>query len=67
MEGTALLSFTMDSEGRVLSRSLERSSGSDILDRAALDMIDRASPLPIPSGAPPSRLTVVVPVTFALR
>lgn len=49
-EGTALLSFGMDRDGRVLAYYLVRSSGCPELDDEVLAMIVRASPLP---PAPP--------------
>ncbi len=66
-QGVAHIRFTMNRQGQVLNASILRSSGSAALDRAALDTIRRAQPLPpIPNGRPdPSELTV--PVEFFLR
>jgi protein TonB len=45
-----------------------RSSGSSLLDRATLDLIARAQPLPAP---PPdihgSQIAIVVPINYNLR
>lgn len=46
--GTTQLRFVVDSEGRVLSYELTSKSGSASLDRATLEMIRRAQPLPVP-------------------
>lgn len=57
--------FVMNREGRVLTARVERSSGHPALDRAALDMLTRAQPLPRPPAevlAEPIEL--VVPVEF---
>lgn len=66
-EGTALLSFGMDRDGRVLGYSIVRSSGCPELDSEALAMIERASPLP---PAPPEIrqqiVQLVVPVRFRM-
>lgn len=67
-QGTVYVRFTMDRQGRVVVSSLARSSGSPALDRAALDMLKRAQPLP----APPPEVTgeqieITVPVEFFLR
>jgi protein TonB len=66
-EGTALLSFGMDREGRVLGYYLVRSSGYPELDDEVLAMIERASPLP---PAPPEIrqqiVQLVVPVRFRM-
>ena len=47
-EGIAYVRFTMDREGRVLSKEMERYAGWRLLDREALDLLDRAQPLPPP-------------------
>ncbi|GGZ32692.1 energy transducer TonB family protein [Asticcacaulis endophyticus] len=47
-QGVVQVRFTMDRQGRVLKGSVVRSSGSAALDRAALDTLKRASPLPRP-------------------
>ena len=66
-EGTALLSFGMDRDGRVVGFYLVRSSGCPELDDEVLAMIERASPLP---PAPPELreqiVQLVVPVRFRL-
>lgn len=68
LRGVAVLTFTMDRAGRVLSQSLRDSSGHALLDQAALDMLVRAQPLPPP---PPevegAMLTLSVPVKFTLN
>lgn len=67
-EGTAYLYFVIDREGKVLDFSLRRSSGHGSLDRATVEMIKRASPLPeIPDSMAVVRLELVIPVQFQLR
>lgn len=46
--GTAFLHFVLDRQGSVLSFRITRSSGNAALDAATLDMIQRASPVPVP-------------------
>jgi len=46
--GINRLNFVVDGEGRVLSYNLVGRSGSASLDRATLEMIRKAQPLPIP-------------------
>ena len=66
--GTVRLSFTMDRNGHVLSRHIDGSSGSAILDREVLSMIERAQPLPaFPASMPQTRMTLVVPIRFSIR
>ena len=67
-EGTALLYFVMDRQGRVLSYRLQRSSGYPILDGEVEEMIRRAQPLPaVPSSFGGASLEFVIPVQFHLR
>ncbi|GEK96382.1 hypothetical protein GKA01_15790 [Gluconobacter kanchanaburiensis NBRC 103587] len=67
-EGTSLLHFVMDRKGHVLSASLSRSAGYDLLDAETLALIRRAEPLPIPpdsvQGDP---LSLTVPIEFYLE
>jgi protein TonB len=66
-EGTALLSFGMDRDGRVLGYRLVRSSGSPELDDEAFAMIVRASPLPpVPPEINAEVVQLVVPVRFRM-
>jgi periplasmic protein TonB len=66
--GTVRLSFTMDRNGRVLSRHIQGSSGSAALDHEVLAMIERAQPLPaFPPSMPQARMTLVVPIRFSLH
>ncbi len=67
-QGAPYIRFVMNREGHVLSSRLERSSGSPDLDREAVALPKRASPLPKPpQDKPGEMLEVVVPVEFFLR
>ena len=66
-EGTALLSFSIDRNGRVLGYFLVRSSGYADLDDEVLAMIQRASPLPpVPPELGDGVVQLVVPVRFRM-
>jgi len=44
------------------------SSGSHILDRETLAMIERASPLPAPPAeVPGARIPIVIPISYSIR
>ena len=67
-EGTAMLHFSMDRKGHVLSVSIRTSSGHRVLDEETLALVRRAEPLPAPpdsiEGNP---ISLTVPVDFNLR
>jgi protein TonB len=67
-QGTAELAFSVDRRGGVHRARIVRSSGSSLLDRATLAMLQRATPLPPPpaelSGA---EISIVVPIRYNIR
>jgi protein TonB len=65
IEGTVLIRFRMDRGGKVLSYSVERTSDHDVLDEAALAMIERANPLPpLPDEVPGESIELIIPANF---
>lgn len=67
-QGVPYIRFVMDRQGKVLSASLERSSGVPDLDREALSLPRRAQPLPKPpEDRPGETLELVVPVEFFIH
>lgn len=63
--GTAKVKFVIDRQGKLISRELAESSGSELLDAAALGMVERAAPFPeAPAEVGDDRLTFTVPVIF---
>jgi protein TonB len=66
-QGTAWVRLTLDRNGRVLSRRLERGCGIEALDREAEELLDRAQPLPpIPADLKEDQMELVLPVEFSL-
>lgn len=67
-QGVPLITFTMDRAGQVLGVKLVRSSGTESLDKEAVDLVYRAMPLPLPPdeviGA---TLSWTVPVRFYVQ
>lgn len=62
------MAFTVDASGEISSRRLSKSSGSKVLDEAAIASIERASPFPpIPTELGRSQLEVSVPFKFTVR
>jgi protein TonB len=68
MSGTVLLKFTVGPKGELLSRTVQRSSGSKVLDEAAMAALDRAAPFPpLPQEIASGPLEVQVPFRFITR
>lgn len=67
-EGTVRLRFVLDGKGKVLSYALAGRSGSASLDRATLEMIRRAQPLPAPPAEmlQNGQLEIVAPFVYSL-
>lgn len=67
-EGMVQVSFAINASGSVVSARIASSSGNPELDRAALEMVNRASPVPAP---PPeiasNHMKLSLPVQFNLR
>ena len=68
VQGVAQLAFSVDRHGGVHHARIVRSSGSSMLDRATMQLIERAQPLPPP---PPevhgTEIAIVVPIRYNLR
>ncbi|VXB10468.1 Protein TonB [Pseudomonas sp. 8AS] len=67
-EGVNRLRFVVDGRGKVLSYALAGRSGSASLDRATLEMIRRAQPLPPPPAEmlQNGQLEIVAPFVYSL-
>jgi protein TonB len=66
--GVATVYFVLDRSGRISGARLARSSGSDTLDRAAVETLQRlARYKPIPEAIGRARWPLRVPIRFALQ
>jgi protein TonB len=61
-KGDVHVTFTINAGGRLQSSSVSRSSGDARLDREALSMVRRASPVPAPP--PGAKLHLTIPINF---
>lgn len=67
-QGTTRIELQIDASGSVIASIIAESSGFEILDKQALEMVRKASPLPLPPAALRGRdFTIVVPVAFKLE
>ncbi|MGV6396842.1 energy transducer TonB [Pseudomonas caspiana] len=64
MQGVSRLRFVVDAEGNVVSYSIASSSGSPALDRATMEMIRRAQPLPKPPAESLNNGTIEILAPF---
>lgn len=68
ISGTVLIKFTVGPKGELLSRTVQQSSGSKLLDDAAMAALDRAAPFPpLPQEIATGPLEVQVPFRFVTR
>ncbi len=66
--GTVLVRFEVAPSGALLSREVIASSGSQLLDNAALASVDKAAPFPaFPDGMKAEKIVEVVPYRFSVR
>ena len=67
-QGVAQLAFSIDRHGGVHHARIAHSSGSELLDRETLALVERAQPLPPP---PPelagAEIAIVVPIRYNIR
>jgi periplasmic protein TonB len=66
-QGSVVIGFTIARDGTINSARIEKSSGSAILDRATLAMVQRASPAPrLPDSFKGSEARVKFPIDYKL-
>ena len=67
--GAAWVRFQVDRDGKLLASELITSSGTVLLDREALQVLERAQPLPAPPASVlhQGTVTVTLPVSFKLE
>jgi periplasmic protein TonB len=65
-QGTVVVRFVLNRAGAVIESAVTKSSGNDVLDREALQILRRASPFPpFPGAKPGPQDSYVAPVNFA--
>ena len=67
-QGVVRLFIAIARNGNVLDARIESSAGSELLDQASLDMLERAAPLPpLPDDIAGERYEIIVPVHFYMK
>jgi periplasmic protein TonB len=68
IQGMAVLQFTIAADGRIEANNLCKSSGNDLLDKAAQETVRKVGRFPpLPTGLGKARLTVEIPLAFRLK
>jgi TonB family protein len=66
-QGTVVVNFTVDRDGNLVDSKVSQSSGSVLLDQAAIDLLQRTQPFaPLPSDYDKSQFTLRLPIRFSL-
>lgn len=66
MEGRVVLQVVIQEDGQLHQVEVVKTSGHEVLDRSAREVILRASPLPLKHPLGRSRVVVQVPITYRL-
>lgn len=67
-QGEVTVELELDGNGKLKSKKITQSSGYDILDKQALEMVEKALPFPAPPEAlRGTNFTITVPVPFKLE
>ena len=67
-QGEVILGLELDGYGKIKSKKILQSSGYEMLDNQALEMVDKAVPLPLPAEAlRNSNFNITIPVPFKLE
>lgn len=68
IEGNGSVRVRIDRSGRVLDRAVVETTGEQVLDQAALDMVRRANPFPaVPSEYSGETFEFVAPIQYRMR
>jgi len=68
IEGKAIVWILISREGRIIDSAIQRSSGSAIIDKAAINMVRTSSLPPVPDDYPKgTQFEFFIPVSFTLQ
>jgi len=66
-QGEVQLRVVVDGNGHLLEVSVQESSGFEVLDREAVEMVRRAAPFPLLAGMKKEDFAITLPVQFRLE
>jgi len=67
-QGEAIVELELDGNGKLKSKKIIQSSGHEVLDKQALEMVEKALPFPAPPDVlRGNNFTITVPVPFKLE
>jgi protein TonB len=67
-QGEVIVELQLDGNGKLKSKKIIQSSGHDVLDRQALDMVEKAAPFPLPPETlRGNSFSIKVPIPFKLE
>lgn len=67
-QGEVVVELLLDGNGKLKSKKILKGSGYEVLDRQALDMVEKAAPFPAPPEAlRVSSFSITVPIPFKLE
>ena len=67
-QGEATIELQLDGSGKILSSKIKKPSGYEVLDKQALEMVERATPFPPPPAVLSGQsFTLLVPISFRLE
>ena len=68
IEGEVQVRFTLDRYGALLSAEVAQSSGSDVLDRAAVQTVEKLEKMPTPPNSLTGKeFTLIIPLRYSFR
>jgi protein TonB len=66
-EGRVVVRVSVRRDGQLVNPEVEESSGYPVLDQAAVDVVQQASPLPLKYALEQSLVPVSIPLTYQLE
>lgn len=66
LEGRVLVRIVIQEDGRIVSATITKSSGHDILDLAAIETLQKSSPITLTQPLEKSSVTLQIPINYQL-